>query len=297
MKQHIPILVQEILSFVPAGSKHIADGTFGHGWHSKAFIAHYLEHGLAPHLLLTCCDRDSQVLDRGKDFLQQEFPQMDERITIDFIADSYANLNSHLPNPIDFVLLDLGINREHVTDNSRWFSFQGDGPLDMRFDPRSGMNAYDYIQNSSEQTLSNHLQVYGDFSEKRAHHFAQHLTSNKTDPRLRSTLGLKEILVEGKLSFWELAPFFQSLRIAVNNEFWHIDTFMQHLGSILAPGGRCAIISFHSIEDRLIKNHFKNLANDWGYRILTKHVIKPSWQEIKSNKASRSAKLRVIEKL
>lgn len=295
VKQHIPILVEEILASLPPHARRIADGTFGHGGHTLSFL-HQFQSEKTP-LSLQCYDRDHIVIENGKKRVSEQFPQLPEHMNVEYINESYASMIDHVPSEkFDFILLDLGINREHVTDNVRGFSFQWEGPLDMRFDTTSGKTAYEIIQESSLEEIKRWFIEYGDFREKRAQDIATLLSGNKKNTLLETTTWLRTLLQEIKIWKNELAPLFQCIRIVTNNEFWHIDNFIAQLDAVLAPGGRCAIISFHSIEDRIIKYHFKTLANDSQYTILTKHVIKPSRQEVQKNKAARSAKLRIIEK-
>lgn len=119
VKQHISILVNEILEYIPSDAKSIVDGTFGHGGHTISFINHHLQSGDSP-LLLQCYDRDHIIIEHGKARVQEQFPSLPEHINIEYITDSYASISKHSPHKqVDFILLDLGINREHVTDNAR----------------------------------------------------------------------------------------------------------------------------------------------------------------------------------
>lgn len=299
MKRHIPIMVSEILTYIPEHAKLIVDGTFGHGGHTLAIIQNSKFKIQNWELALIGMEWDPRVIEHGKEYLQTELwiHDLKEIQWLTLNNDSYTNITSYLQHSqkADFVLLDLGINREHVTDNIRWFSIQGEWPLDMRFTPEVGRTAYELIKASSLDVMMTWFMTYADFSEKRAHTIAMVLSNNKSNPKLNSTLWLIELLKEIKIHKNELAPLFQAIRIAVNHEFENITTFIDSLDSILASWWRCAIMTFHSIEDRIIKHHFKRLS-EINYTILTKHVITPHYTEVQHNKASRSAKLRVIER-
>lgn len=295
MKQHIPILVPEIISYIPHSARTIVDGTFWHAWHATTFVQRLKDTHHDWERYFYGFDKDSQVLEYGTKQLSSSHQSQSN---ISLINQSYADIHQHLASKsVDFILLDLWINWAHVTDDERWFSFQASWPLDMRFDQRSWFTAYQLIKSHTLQDISSWMKEYGDFSDKRSHHIAQAINAHKADKRLSTTTWLVEILQEEiGIRKPELAPLFQSLRIVTNKEFEEVKNFFKQLDTALAPGGRCAILSFHSIEDRLIKTSFKTLESTLGYTILTKKPIDPSHQEVLRNRASRSAKLRVIEK-
>ncbi len=289
MKRHIPILAKEINEQIPDHAQIIVDGTLGHGGHTDYFITHATQKNRT----YIGVDVDPQILEQAKNYLS-------EHQNIHFINNSYAQLSEELAKraipSVDYILLDLGINREHVLNADRGFSIRKDGPLDMRFAPDK-QTAYELIQTCTEQDLTDRLIRYGDFKPHVAKGYAQYIKKNKADPRVRTTLGLRELMREIRVNDRQLAVIFQVLRIVVNKELEQVEIFCQKLANILATWGRCAIITFHSVEDRLVKYLFKDLAATEQFQLVNKKVIKPHYTEVQRNKASRSAKLRIIEKL
>ncbi len=286
IKKHIPVLAKEIIEFVPSSSQIIIDWTLWHWWHTELFCKNF------PQSKIIGFDIDPEILQKAKDFLK-------DFSNVEFVNNSYTEIKNYLTDKnikADFVLLDLWINREHVLNPQRWFSFQKDWPLDMRFS-NNWPTAYQILQQIHPEKLIDNLINYWDFGPKRAQTIAYHISKNKRKKLLHTTLWLKKLLSNISISKKELTLVFQTLRIMTNKELDNIENFLLDLWNILSKNWICCIISYHSWEDRLVKNYFKKYQSTWNFQILTNKPIIPSNNEIKYNKASRSAKLRIIKKI
>jgi len=188
----------------------------------------------------------------------------------------------------------LWINRDHILQADRWFSLKKDGPLDMRFSSE-WPTAHAVIQSLHAEDMIDHLMQYGDFSPKRAEILAYYISKHKRNSLMKTTLWFKKILWQLKVWTQELARIFQVLRIVTNHELDQLEVFLSTFDRCVSPWGRCSIISYHSGEDRLVKNAFKKLSRTWR-TIITDQPIVPTSNEVYRNKASRSAKMRVIQK-
>lgn len=217
---------------------------------------------------------------------------------LEFIHDSYANSKAILHwEKADFILLDLGVNLEHFKDGTRGFSIKENADLDMRFDQKNAESAAKIITTYKLQELTDIFITYGDFTEKKAKELAENIIRERNKQAIKSTYDFKKILNACGLGDKACAVIFQCLRIETNKEIQNIKNFLEQLSDILSIKGRCAIISYHSGEDRLVKNYFKQLEQTKQFHILTPKTVKPHYTEVQSNKAARSAKLRVIEKI
>ena len=196
----------------------------------------------------------------------------------------------------DYILLDLGVNLEHFMATERGFSLKGNAPLDMRFDQTMTMSALDVINTYTESDLSRLFIYYGDFTEDKAKELAQVIIRERRKAKIATTFDLKHVLGQCGLGNSAVAVIFQAIRIEVNGELRNIETFLKKFPLLLNSGGRCAILSYHSLEDRLVKKCFQSLADTGDFVLLTKKVMLPHYTEVAKNKAARSAKLRVIEK-
>lgn len=302
---HIPVLSAEILELgAPIAGQTWVDGTAGGGGHSQLILQRIGSEGR-----LLAIDRDPAAVAR----LTAQFP------TNAIICNaSYDSLPAILPphglQQVDGILLDLGLSSDQLADRERGFSFQVDGPLDMRFDPTSGEPAWEWLARVDEQTLADTIYRYGEerFSRRIAHRIVEtrrHETIRTADqlreliyrsvphPRKTGTQkskgGKSKGSGQGKYRTKPIDPAtrtFQAIRIAVNEELSILENALQRLPDCLAPGGRLLIISFHSLEDRLVKYAFRQ---DPRLEIVTRRPVQAGDAEVASNPRSRSAKLRV----
>lgn len=287
---HIPVLLEEVLEALrPAPGMHLVDGTVGLGGHATALLER-----TGPDGRLLGLDRDDRNLSRASEMLQR----FGARVTL--AHGSFAQLREQAERaglaPIVGVLFDLGFSSVHVDDASRGFSFQQDGPLDMRYDTRQEVTASTLVNEAGEAELADLFRRLGE--EPHAERIAQKIVEARSSAPITRTLELADLVCEVSPRRGRLHPatrVFQALRMAVNDELGHLARGIEAACDVLASGGRLAIISFHSLEDRLIKQAFR-ARHHQGFTVLTKHVIKPSFGERKRNPRSRSAKLRILEK-
>jgi 16S rRNA (cytosine1402-N4)-methyltransferase len=285
---HVPVLLREVLSyFSPEPNKVFIDGTVGQGGHAEELL-HVL-----PEVRLLAIDRDPHNLAIAKDRLA------DYTDAVIFVSDSYANIKKITYDTefsqVDGILLDLGYSSYHVEDPSRGFSFMAEGVLDMRYNPRgNGLSAKDIVNQWNEDELAEIFRKYGE--ERQARRIAQLIISARQQQEIETTTQLADIVASGIRRTGRTHPatkIFQALRIAVNNELGELESALPDFVDCLKPGGRFAIISFHSLEDRIVKQFFKSRDD---LTVLTKKPVVPTETETKTNPRARSAKLRVAEK-
>ena len=283
---HQPVLLKEVLEWLPANLEVGFDGTLGHWGHTKAILE-----ARSDIKKWFGVDKDLQILQKAKHRLKN----FEDRI--DFVHSSYANLKQILKDQkVDFMLLDLGVNMEHFRDSQRWFSIKQDGELDMRFDTSKWKPVWQLINDWKFDQFVDDLMNYWDFWPKFAKWLAREILDQRKKQPLQTTMEFKQFLKNLWLGEKKIAVIFQVLRILANDELGELKKFLTDFVDFLIPNGRVAIISYHSGEDRLVKNIFKSLEQQWKLKILTKKVIKPSWQEISHNKAARSARMRLGER-
>jgi 16S rRNA (cytosine1402-N4)-methyltransferase len=289
MEQHIPVLLDEVIEYLkPEPKRLFIDGTVGLGGHAQAIVQRVLPVGR-----LLGIDRDAANLERTR----QRLSGFGEAVVL--ANDSYANISTHAKThgftAVDGILLDLGYSSVHVDDPSRGFSFQADGPLDMRYDQTQSLTAEEIVNTWSEDELASIFRKYGE--EVKARPIAQAIVQARSETPIRTTLQLAELIARTVRRRGKIHPAtqtFQALRITVNDEFGELERALPECVSLLRPGGRLAIISFHSLEDRIIKRFFKQHPD---LNVLTKRPVTGSQDEVRVNPRARSAKLRVAERI
>jgi 16S rRNA (cytosine1402-N4)-methyltransferase len=304
---HVPVLANAVVdAFASPGILTLVDGTVGLGGHAERLLAAY------PSLVIWGLDWDKKALEPAR----RRLAPFGERFRA--VEASYADLTELLPQwglrTVDGILLDLGLSSLQLADTERGFSFLRPGPLDMRMSETLQRTAWDFLNGLDEEGLSDLFQSYGEEPQAR-----------------RIACRLKDRLRQGTLSndAWEIAQVirgavsrperidpatrcFQALRIAVNHELDNLEKLLESLKGLLAPGGRAAVISYHSLEDRRVKTVFRRAASScvcpprspecrcghqaWG-KLITRKAIQPDAQEMQSNPRARSGRLRVLEKL
>ncbi len=286
---HEPVLLDEVIHYLdPKPKEHFIDGTVGLGGHAKEILKRTLPEGR-----LLGIDRDAENLERAR----KRLAEFQDRVIL--VQDSYANTKKYAYDygfdQVDGILLDLGFSSVHIEKPDRGFSFQTEGPLDMRYDQRQELTAKTIVNTWNEEELAKIFRQFGE--ERHARQIARAIVANRKDMEIRTTGQLAELVASVIPRRGKLHPatrVFQALRIAVNDELGELQRALPDLVDLLAPGGRLAVISFHSLEDRIVKQ-FMNSQHE--LRILTKRVVKPTQEEIKKNPRARSAKLRVAERV
>lgn len=294
MLRHIPVLAQEIYDHLPKDRQLGFDGTFGHGGHAEFFLSHEEQKRSLDQIKIIGTDIDQQMIQKATELTKSYANQ------IQILHSSYAKIQdiSQKIWLFDYELLDLGVNLEHFKDGSRGFSIKTDAPLDMRFDQEKNYStAKDRLQKTKPEELQNALQTYGDFSPKTSERLTKLLCEQRKKAEFSTTFQLKDFLTSHHFNQKKIAVIFQVIRIMVNQELEQLEQFLRDFPETLKKGWRCLIITYHSIEDRITKNAFKALAESWTFKLVNKKVIAPHYTEIQRNKAARSAKLRIIEKM
>ena len=286
---HRPVMLKEVIHYLQPDRRGLfIDATCGEGGHSEAILA-----CLHKEAFLLCVDRDPEILEIARQRLGS-----DPRVI--FLHASYADINAFLEERGERamgLLLDLGVSSYHLERPERGFSFTSP-VLDMRYDRSEGEDCLTYLRGLSQRRLEEVIREYGE--ERRARFLASRIYRALRQERITSAADLSSLVERLLPRRGRLHPatrLFQALRIAVNRELQHLETLLRRLPSLLAPGGRFVAISYHSLEDRLIKRWLRRFAAEGVLKILTKKVVRASADEIAANRRARSAKLRAAEAL
>lgn len=305
---HTPVLLDKVLDFLLTRIDGVyVDGTIGGGGHAEAILQR-----LSPTGRLIGFDADEDAIR----FTRKRLSLYGEKLVLihDNVARLAPLLKAHgIHQMIDGLLLDLGVSSFQLDEPQKGFSFQTNAPLDMRMDRRQHLSAADLIAHSSEEELARILTQYGE--ERFARRIARKITQCKMRRPIQTTGTLASVVQEAvgqKYLQKSLARVFQALRIAVNNEMENLQTVLRDGLDLLRVGGRIVTISYHSLEDRIVKSFFRSEAAEHipsgsklipnaervpRLRILTKKPISPSVEEVKANRRARSARLRAAERL
>lgn len=282
---HIPVMYREVLEHLdPQPGQTIVDGTMGGGGHTRMIAQRVGDSGLVIGL-----DRDPAAVQRTSAWLSG--------LPVKTIASNYADIPEVLQTlgieRVDGVLLDLGLSSDQLADRERGFSYQSDGPLDLRFDPTIGKPAWHLLQRLGQQHLADLIYNYGE--EKFSRRIARKVVELRERSELKSAAQVADLVRScvprsKNHSIDPATRTFQALRIAVNEELKWLEVTLRRLPKCLKPNGKLVVISFHSLEDRIVKNAFRD---DRRFDVVTRKPLRPSEDEIDENFRSRSSRLRV----
>ena len=295
---HIPVLQKEVIEYLdPKPNENFIDCTIDGGGHTAAILEK-----ISPQGKVLGIDLDPELLKAAE--IKNQKAKIKNRLIL--VNDNFSNLKSIVARerfrPIQGILFDLGMSSWHLEESKRGFSFQREEPLDMRYNTEfSILTAEKIVNEYSPKEIEKILKEYGE--ERFSGEIVNQIIKERKLKPIKTTFDLNEIIKKAVPKNYERGRIhpatrtFQALRIAVNNEIENFENALPQALEILKEGGRLAVISFHSLEDRIIKNFLKDSNQQNLIKILTKKPIKPTEQEIQTNKRSRSAKLRAAIKL
>ena len=287
INEHIAVCKAEILQNIPYRAKYFLDGTFGRGGHAKAILDHI------PNSQIIGIDCDLTAINYG----QRHFDSFIQNGRLKLFYENFFNTDKFLKDcQFDVIVIDLGVSSGQLDEPQRGFSMYYDGPLDMRMDQQQSLTAADLISKSSEKQLVEIFQKYGEI--KSPYKVVRTIFRQRKKQPITKTLELSSLIAQAvgwrKKGKHPATSYFRALRTVVNNELASLDAALISLIKHLKVEGRLFVISFHSLEDRIVKWVFRN-ENSLGYPIYKK-VITPSKAEQEKNPRSRSAKLRIFQR-
>ncbi|MGB5745821.1 MAG: 16S rRNA (cytosine(1402)-N(4))-methyltransferase RsmH [Desulfobacterales bacterium] len=309
--RHIPAMLNEVVNYLNCrpGSVYV-DGTLGGCGHARAICEK-----ISPGGTLIGIDQDIDAISNAETVLKKYSSSIHLfHGNFDLLPEFLKQLEI---DAVDGILLDLGLSQHQIEDSGRGFSFRKDEPLDMRMDIQSRQTAEQLVNNLSQQELQKLFREYGE--ERRAKQIAKNIARIRHREKIRTSKQLAQIIIDSipakaasKQKIHPATRVFMALRIAVNRELERLETFLEQAVDSLKPGGRLCVLSFHSLEDRIVKQRIKALEKGCTcapqlpqcvcgqkpqLRILTKRVARPTEEEIAANPMARSTRLRAAEKL
>ena len=292
--RHVPVLLEEVLEYLnvrPGGV--ICDATLGLAGHSSEIAKRLGGKGK-----LIGFDRDPEAMEAAKVRLEEVRAELeDEMPEVMLVGKTFSEAANEIePGSLDGLLADFGVSSLQLDEAHRGFSFRTEGPLDMRMDTRTGETAEQVVNQADENDLANLIYEFGE--ERRSRRIARAIVRARpitTTAELARVVSAAAPPMKGD-KIHPATRTFQALRIRVNNELGEIQSLLKSAGSLLKPGGRLVLISFHSLEDRLVKDAFREAGRAKVFEVLTKKPIVADEQEQMRNPRSRSAKLRAAEK-
>lgn len=292
---HIPVLLQEILEMFapvveaqPGAALRYFDGTFGRGGHLRAILEKY------PQISAVAMDQDPDAVA----YARENFAEWIDSGRLTIHHRNFADFTREEFGEFDLMLLDLGVSSPQLDQGPRGFSFYHEGPLDMRMNNSQGTTAADVVASLSEEELNEVFKELGEI--QRPYRVTRAIIHDREEKPFTTTRDLAGLIerVEGwhRKGFHPATQYFMALRLYVNRELEVVENSLEKLAHGLKSKGRLAVLTFHSLEDRIVKNKFKELAEtmDAG-SIVNKKVVQAQWNEAKVNPRARSAKLRVFE--
>lgn len=283
--RHYPVLLEEAIEYLSIDPEGIyVDCTFGEGGHSEAILKQ-LTSGR-----LIALDRDLTAIEAGRERLAEY------RDKLTLIHSNYSNLAEFVTTPVQGILADVGLSRRQLEDAERGFSFMREGPLSMAMDQGQRLTADVIVNHYGERQLADLIYQFGE--ERRSRGIARAIVRGRP---IRTTTHLAEIVEKAvprtaRRKIHPATKTFQGIRIAVNEELDELAKLLEAAPPLLSPGGRMVAISFHSLEDRLVKQSFRSWKQEGVFEVLTRRIVRPSLDEIRKNPASRSAKLRASKR-
>ncbi len=302
----MPVMPDEVIKYLdPSDGKIIVDCTLGGGGHVEA-ILNVLTPDPSPigrggpvknvstsrsRVRVIAVDRDIEAIEAAKN-------KLSNYDNVQYVHDNFSNIGKIIDNPVDGFLFDLGVSSHQIDEALRGFSIRQDGPLDMRMDTSLNLTAADIVNNYPQEELERIFWEYGE--ERFSKRISKSIIDNRYSRPIKTTFQLKEI-IEKAIPTWRkresVARIFQALRIAVNGELESLKKALKSAVLKLNPGGRIVVISYHSLEDRIVKRFFKEREIGGILKALTKKPVTAGEEEVSSNPRAKSAKLRCAEKI